>query len=86
MFYGEKKDTKRYEIGPEGLQTSGNSDRREDLVDPWYHEHNLSSTSDGEACEPLGHVLGASEITANLYCNCLYLYWEGCVIYSIYLR
>ena len=31
-------------------------------------------------------VLGASEITANLYCNCVHLYWEGCVICSIYLR
>ena len=30
-------------------------------------------------------TLGASEITANLYCDCLYLYWEGCVICSIYL-
>ena len=28
-------------------------------------------------------VLGASEITANLYCNCVDLYWEGCVICSI---
>ena len=32
------------------------------------------------------YVLGASEITANLYCNCVYLYREGCVIFSIYLR
>ena len=32
------------------------------------------------------NVLGASEITANLYCNFEYLYWEGCVICSIYLR
>ena len=31
-------------------------------------------------------VLGASEITANLYCNFVYLYWEGCVICSTYLR
>ena len=31
-------------------------------------------------------VLGASEIAANLYCNYLQLYWEGCVICSIYLR
>ena len=31
-------------------------------------------------------VMGASEITANLYCNCVYLYWEGCVVCSIYLR
>ena len=30
--------------------------------------------------------LGASEITVNLYCNCVHLYWEDCVIYSIYLR
>ena len=32
------------------------------------------------------NILGASEITANLCCNCVYLYWEGCVICSIYLR
>ena len=25
----------------------------------------------------------ASEITANLYCNCVYLYWEGCGVYSM---
>ena len=31
-------------------------------------------------------LLGALEITANLYCNCVQLYWEGCVISSIYLR
>ena len=31
-------------------------------------------------------VLGSSDITANLYSNWVYLYWEGCVIYSIYLR
>ena len=31
-------------------------------------------------------VLGASEITANLYCNFVYLYCEGCVICIIYLR
>ena len=29
-------------------------------------------------------VLGASEVTANLYCNCVHLHWEGCVIFSIY--
>ena len=33
-----------------------------------------------------GKVLGASEINANLYYNCIQLYWEGCVICSIYLR
>ena len=32
------------------------------------------------------HVLGASEITANLYCNCVDLYWESCVICSKHLR
>ena len=31
-------------------------------------------------------IQGASEITANLYGNCVHLYWEGCVIFSIYLR
>ena len=33
----------------------------------------------------LKKVLGDPEITANLYCNFAYLYWEGCVICSIYL-
>mgnify|MGYP006863773471 CR=1 FL=1 len=28
-------------------------------------------------------VLGASEITTNVYCNSVYLYREGCVICSI---
>ena len=32
------------------------------------------------------HRMGASEITANPYCNCVYLYWEGCAICSIHLR
>ena len=32
------------------------------------------------------YVLGDLEVTANLYCNFAYLYWEGCVICSIYLR
>ena len=32
------------------------------------------------------NTLGASENTANIYCNCVHLYWEGCVICSIYLR
>ena len=31
-------------------------------------------------------LLGNPEITANLYCNFAYLYWEGSVICSIYLR
>ena len=31
-------------------------------------------------------ILGASEITADLYCNFVYLYWDDCVIGSIYLR
>ena len=31
-------------------------------------------------------LLGASEITANLSCDCVYLYSEGCVICSTYLR
>ena len=31
-------------------------------------------------------VLGDPEVTANLYCNFSYPYWEGCVICSIYLR
>ena len=31
-------------------------------------------------------LLGASEITANLYRNCVHLYWEGYVNCRIYLR
>ena len=31
-------------------------------------------------------VLGDPEVTASLYCNFAYLYWEGCVICSLYLR
>ena len=27
------------------------------------------------------YILGASEFTANLYCNCVHLYWEGWVQY-----
>ena len=27
-----------------------------------------------------------NDLLANLYCNCVYLHWEGCVICSIYLR
>ena len=32
------------------------------------------------------NILGASEINANIYCNCVHLYWEGCVISSLYLQ
>ena len=32
------------------------------------------------------HILVALEITADLYCKYVYLYWEGCVICSTYLR
>ena len=32
------------------------------------------------------YLLGASKVTANLYCNCVHLYWEGCLIWSMYLR
>ena len=31
-------------------------------------------------------LLGDPEVTANLYCNFACPYWEGCVIFSIYLR
>ena len=34
----------------------------------------------------LNDILGDPEVTANLYCNFAYLYWECCVICSIYLR
>ena len=29
------------------------------------------------------YILGDPEVTAIMYCNCAYLHWEGCVIYSI---
>ena len=32
------------------------------------------------------HFIGDPEVTANLYCNFAYPYWEGCEICSIYLR
>ena len=31
------------------------------------------------------HLFGASKITANIDCNCVHLYWQGCVICSIYI-
>ena len=31
-------------------------------------------------------MLGDPEITANLYCNFAYIYWEGCVICGIYFQ
>ena len=40
----------------------------------------------GKICCQLFYNIDAPEITANLYCNCVYLLWEGCVICSIYLR
>ena len=36
--------------------------------------------------EEFDKVLGASEITANQYCNYGHLYWEGCMICRVYLR
>ena len=44
------------------------------LTTPWIMKYGVT----------LG-ILGASEITADLYCNCVHLYWEGCVICSIEL-
>ena len=35
---------------------------------------------------PYIHILGDPEVTANLCCNFVYSYWEGCVICSMYLR
>ena len=32
------------------------------------------------------YILCASEINANIYCNCVQLYWEGYVICIIYLQ
>ena len=37
-------------------------------------------------CRSDDNILDDPEVTANLYCNFAYLYWEGCVIRSIYLR
>ena len=37
-------------------------------------------------CHLKFQLLGDPEVTANLHCNFPYPYWEGCVIYSIYLR
>ena len=34
----------------------------------------------------LGQILGDPEVTANMCCNFAYLYWDGCIIFSIYLR
>ena len=31
-------------------------------------------------------LLGGPGITTNMYCNFVYLYWEGCGIFSTYLR
>ena len=40
-----------------------------------------------EMCRPLiNNLLGDPEVTANLYCNFAYLYWEGYLICGIYLR
>ena len=39
------------------------------------NRHNLQSS-----------ILGDAEVTANLYCNFAYPYWEGFMICSIYLR
>ena len=42
-----------------------------------------------EACDlvdPPVDVLGDPEVTANLYCNFAYLYWEGCAICSMNLQ
>ena len=36
--------------------------------------------------ETINILLGDPEVTANMYCNFAYPYWEGCVICSIYLR
>ena len=36
--------------------------------------------------EVFQNLLDDPEVTANLYCNFAYLYWEGCVICSKYLQ
>ena len=54
------------------------------------HDSSISILIKAAAVESINrhlfNIMGAIEITANLYCNCLFLYWEGCVICSIYLR
>ena len=54
------------------------------LVVVKYNRENLSVPGANKV--RIWYILGASEITANLYCNCVHLYWEGCVICSLYLR
>ena len=54
-----------------------------ETVDPSRGEaqrHSIRSTCDPSALPCSNHVLYDPEITANLYCNFAYLYWEGCVI------
>ena len=52
-----------------------------DLINLLSKNQNLIS----KEIEKKSKLLGASEVTANLYCNCVRLYWEGCVIFSIYI-
>ena len=45
--------------------------------------HVHSASYDSNAKQPIFFMLGDPEVTANLYCNFAYPYWEGCVICSI---
>ena len=56
-------------------------DETRNLADEWRKSF-LSSEPEALSFE----LLGDPEVTANLYCNFAYPYWEGCVICSIYLR
>ena len=47
--------------------------------------HNIMDTQYAFATD-YQYILGDPEVTANLYSNFAYPYWEGCVICSIYLR
>ena len=50
----------------------------------WIFNSVLSNCS--QAKKVCTQLLGDQEVTANLYCNFAYLYWEGCVICSVNLR
>ena len=49
-------------------------------------ESNALNRSNSRDFSLIAHLLVDPEVTANLYCNFAYLYWEGCVICSLYLR
>ena len=51
--------------------------------------HSLSRSAnryEGVICYLIAGIRGDPEVTANLYCDFGYPYWEGCVICSTYSR